>query len=197
MCGTMTVQVEVWALTADENGIYAINGQTGPWEGRIIPSDSTVHWEVQEVLREHDIPHGLEIALHGTSVTEPGAAWPSAPGLVWTSWRPKSSTIVLTYLSAIKCPKEYVFDEWPEAEPVGTELADEIGQPASYDPAKAPTPRNGDVLFHLVRHLRFLADTDDDNRNALEADSPGWFTALQDLSGVTARMFHRKPEPVA
>lgn len=187
MLEPMTVCAEVWPLAADEAGIWLISG-SGAWESDIIMADSDMHWEAEMLLVQHGVPRESWINLHSTSVTEPGAAWPSEPGPQWTSWRPNGTTILHTYLAAIR-PDEYVRDQWPQAEPVTVALAGAVDQPPSYNPAEACVPRDVDVLFHLLRHVRSLVDTDDDNADAL---GELWKLHLQPFRPVLARMYHRK-----
>lgn len=194
MCGLMTVGVEVLAFAADRTGIYSINGGAGGWVSDPIRSDSSVHWEVEGTLREHSIPEELWMALHSTSATEPGSAWPSPAGAQWTSWRPKDAMVVLTYAVLVAPPGEYVLDTWPDALPVSAALAEFIGQPESYDPTMPPLPRNGDVMLHLLRTVKGLLDTDDDNAAAA---GPLWASHLGKLAPAFARMYHRAPTKVA
>jgi len=189
MLEPMTVRAEVWPLAADETGIWLISG-TGAWETDIIMADSDMHWEAETLLIGHGIPRELVIDLHSTSATEPGAAWPSSPGPQWTSWRPNGTSIMHTYLAAVR-PARYVLEEWPQAAPVTTALAGAVGRPPSYQPTDAPVPRDVDVLFHLLRHVRHLIDTDDDNARAL---GELWQQHIKPFRPVLARMYHRRRE---
>lgn len=184
----MTVRVEVWTLAADEAGIWLINGVGGGWETGIIMADSDMHREVETLLLGHGIPRESWLDLHSTSATEPGAAWPSEPGPQWASWRPKAASITHTYLAAVR-PEGCVRDTWPQACPVTVALAEAVDRPPSYKPTDAPVTRDVDVLFHLLRHLKNLMITDDDNAAAL---GELWQRHLEPFMPVLARMYHRK-----
>ena len=194
MCGTMGVRAEVFPVAADPAGLYDLAGKEFSWESGVIQADSTIHWAVWETLRENSIPDPWVMELHSTEITEPGAAWPSAPGPQYTSWRQTEAAIFTTYVAAIRPPGQYVLDTWPDAEPISRALADVIDRPPSHEPTARPVPRNGDVLFHLLRHVKFLLETDDRNAEAL---GPLWKKHLEPFTPVLTRMYHRKPEPAA
>lgn len=201
MSENMTVKVGVCAWGADPAGISLLNGEEGEWESGIIKADSDLHWEVEMVLAEHDIavPDGVleefaktarhwAVAVHSTSATEPGAAWPSGPGGQWSSWRPSSTSVIHTYMVAVDVDG-YVKDEWPDARPVTLALAEAVDRPPSHEPTAAPVPREVDVMFHGLRHIRNLIDTDDANADAF---GELWRHHIQQFRPALARMYHRK-----
>jgi len=192
MCGDLGVSVELFLFAADVPGIHLLTGKEGPWESGRIKADSLPHWEIERGLRELGMADKV-ILIHSTDVTEPGAAWPSAPGPQYTSWRPNSATVTLTYGALIQPPTEYVLDAWPDAQPITVALADAIDRPPSFEPTKMPAPRYGDVIFHLLRTLSGLMDTDDDNANRA---GPLWIGHLKEFKPKFVRMYHRPDDLV-
>ena len=68
-----------------------------------------------------------------------------------------------------------VIDQWPNALPVTTEMFAKVGNPITHVANEPPTPRDIDVLLHVIRHLRFLRDTDG---SAREVMSEAWLRHL-------------------
>lgn len=188
MLEPMTIRAGALVYAADETGIYLVNGDEGEWESDIIMADSDMHWEAEMLLAEHGIRMSSVVMLHSTSATEPGAAWPSEPGPQWASWHPSGTSVIHTYVTVVR-PAGFVLDEWPQARPVTVALAEAVDRPPSYQPTDAPVPRHVDVMFHGLRHIRSLIDTDDDNADAL---GELWRRHIQPFRPVLARMYHRK-----
>ena len=140
MCGTMNVQVEVWAVAADTRGIWLVNGGDA-WLSVPIPQDSDPHFEVEIVLRRHALSADDVRMLHSTS------------------WRADGPHVILTYIAVVD-RSGIVVTHWPQALPLGDELLTVVGPPPTNPADAAPLPRYIDVLAHAVRHLRFLQDHD-------------------------------------
>lgn len=77
-------------------------------------------------------------------------------------------------------------DRWPAALPVSAELLPAVGNPPPHGAAEAPVPRYIDVLYHGLRHLRFLIDTDASARESLTGY---WTEHLGRLSPLLAGMY--------
>ena len=103
-------------------------------------ADDEPHSEVEYALSQHDAVDQAEL-LHSTS------------------WRVDGPRLVLTYIAVMHIPA-LARDAWPDAQPVSLDLVNAVGKPLPYTPTEPPTPRYIDVLFHALRHLRFLLDTD-------------------------------------
>lgn len=134
----MTVRVEVWPVVADEIGLWLISGDDA-WRSDNVFADGDLHYEVEFLLAEHDITRTN--ALHSTS------------------WRPDGTAVILTYMAAMEVDG-YAKDRWPGAQPITAALAEAVGKPPTHAPNEAPVPRFIDVLFHGLRHLRYLLGTD-------------------------------------
>jgi hypothetical protein len=153
----MTVHVEVWPVAADEVGLWLVSGDDA-WRAGPVMSDDEPHSEVQYALSQHDAEEKA-IITHSTS------------------WRVDGQTILLTYLVVIQV-SGLVRDTWSGALPISLDLANAVGKPLPYTPTEPPTPRYIDVLFHGLRHLRFLLDTDTTNAAALDSFWRRYLTAL-------------------
>jgi hypothetical protein len=184
MLEPMTVVAEVWPLAADDAGIWLISGEEGPWDSGIIMADSDMHWEVEMTLLAHGIKDEI-VMLHQTSASEPGAVEPA----VWTSCRPRGTSIIHTYMAAIR--PGVVRERWPLALPITAWLMQEVGKPRSHGAAAPPLPRDVDVLHHGLRHLKNLVETDDDNSAAL---GELWRRHLEPFKPALATMYHRRRE---
>lgn len=165
---TMSVIVEVWPLAADEHGIWLVSGSDA-WRSSAIYSDSEPHFEVELILAGH------------------GAELPNL--LHSTSWRPDGQRIVLTYVAVLDGPGP-ALSRFPAAKPVPAELLDEVGNPVPHGAAEVPIPQYIHVLYHGLRHLRFLLDTDASARLALGSRWAKW---LSEMSPALAGMYEGLP----
>ena len=157
MLEPMTVIAEVWPLAADDAGIWLISGGE-QWQSDIIMADSDMHWEAEQQLWWHGVDRGSVVALHSTSTT--------SPGVRWTSWRPHGTSIVHTYMSVIR-PAGLVLGAWPQALPLTIDLAEAVGRPAPHGAAEVPLPREIDVAFHGLSHIKWLIEHNAGIRAAL------------------------------
>ena len=156
--------VEIWPVAADEHGIWLVSGQDA-WRSPPIPADSEPHWEVSLILASQN---------------------ESDPALLHsTSWRPDGPTIVLTYIAVLPCDG-LVLDQWPHAQPISADLLPAVGNPLPHGAAEVPVPRYIDVLFHALRHCRFLLDTDATARDVLAGH---WTTHLRMLEPALSGMY--------
>ncbi len=160
----MSVVVEVWPVTADEHGIWLVSGGDA-WRSPPVPADSEPHFEVELITAGH------------------GLAQPAL--LHSTSWRPDGPAVVLTYMAVLDCP-ELALSQWPAALPVSPELLPSVGNPPAHGPAEVPVPRYIDVLFHGIRHLKLLADTDASARGVLTGN---WARHLSQLEPALSGMY--------
>lgn len=174
MSEPMTVHVEVWPLAADDAGIWLVSGDDA-WRTAIpVPADSEPHGEVELLLAMNGVD-GAEVRL-----------------LHSTSWRVDGASVVLTYV-AVLARTGLVREAWPQALPVSRELVDAVGKPPTHAAAEVPIPRYVDVLYHGLRHLAFLRDTD---ATAREAFDPAWLRHLADLQPTLAGMYESGRSPV-
>lgn len=133
----MTVREELWALGANADAIYLLNGHGDAWRTRPIAKNVDPFWPINRVLRQHG-------ALGSTVLTHS------------TSWRPEGESVMLTFASIVACPD--ITNHWPAARPVTPLLLEIVGPPYTHAATEPPTPRYIDVLFHALRHLRYLRD---------------------------------------
>jgi hypothetical protein len=166
MAEAMNVFVEVWPVAADPARIWLLDGD-GPWISGPVASDNDPHSEVEYGLAEHSALADV-ILIHSTS------------------WRVDRQSILLTYMAVLGIGEQLVLDRWAEARPVSAELVNTVGKPISHGPTEAPWPRQIDVLFHGLRHLRHLLDTDSGNAAAFDRN---WRAHLNRLSPELARMY--------
>ena len=168
MAENMDVNVEVWPVAADAVGLWLLapDAYRPPLA---VPSDSDPHAEVELMLA------GKGLAANG----------PHLALLHSTSWRAEGTSVVVTYIAVASCAGA-ILDHWPNAQPIDADLARHVGQPPAHGPTAVPIPRHIDVLFHALRHLRFLVDTDAVTRRALAGD---FGRHLSDLTPELARMY--------
>jgi hypothetical protein len=160
MTEPMTVIPEVWPIAADKEGLWLVSGD-GPWMPRLpVPADGEVHAEVELTLAFNGVDRREVRLLHSTS------------------WRPVGTSIVLTYV-AVVCRPGYVRENWSRAEPISPLLPGAVGKPLVHAAAAAPDPRDVDVLFHGLRHLAFLRDTDATAAAVLVGDWVGHLARFQ------------------
>lgn len=164
MSEPMNVAVEVWPLAADEAGLWLISGSDA-WRYGPVASDGDVHFEVEMLLREHDIRSVN--AVHSTS------------------WRPDGPAVVLTYMAVID-PAGVVRERWPDAQPVTAEFADAVGKPPTHAANEAPIPRYCDVLLHGLRHLNYLLEHDE---SAAAAMGDTWRERLAPFQPALAGLY--------
>ena len=166
MANPMTVHVEVWPVAADEAGLWLLD-KCSPWMGGAVMSDDDPHAEVEYVLDQHDALANV-LLIHSTS------------------WRVDRRGVLLTYMAVIGVDNDYVTERWPDARPVGAALMVAVGKPIPHGPTEAPWPDAAHVMFHGLRHLRFLMDYDTANAAALNEH---WRAHLAPLTPELARMY--------
>ena len=169
MTETLAAWVEVWPFAADSSGIWLISGQDAWWPRVPVPSDSHPNWEVEALLRTHDVLDSTQL-------------------LRSTSWRMDraGARLVLTY-AAVVSADEPIVAAWPDASALTADVLRAVGPPKPSAATDPPVVRNIDVVLHCLRHLKFLLDTaDSDARSAL--DGP-WPKHLSRLSAVLAGLY--------
>jgi hypothetical protein len=165
----MNITVEVWPVAADTQGLWLLSGEDA-WRYGPVAADSDIHYEVEFLLAEHGITGADTKALHSTS------------------WHPDGPTVVLTYMAVIGVG-EYVFDRWPDAGPVTADLADAEGRPRTHAATEPPVPRFLDVMFHGIRHLKYLYEHDRTNAAAM---GPLWAQHLMPFESALAGMYSER-----
>lgn len=165
----MNITVEVWPVAADEAGLWLVSGTDGLRYGPVA-SDGDVHFEVEMLLREHGVDPLEPAAIHSTS------------------WHPDGPSIVLTYMAALSVDG-FALDRWPDAVPITPELAKDAGKPPTHAATEAPVPRLLDVLFHGLRHLKYLCEHD---ATAAAAMGLEWQRHLQSFAPALAGMYSER-----
>lgn len=195
--GLMTAGVEVYVVAFDEpHGLYCLNEDNGiPYLALPLDSLTDVHWEVQYLLRDHGIRENQEIALHSTSGEWPNA-WPHMrpdykPEFP-TSWHPKHTSLIVTYMAVVAPLTPCVLDTWPHAKPLTVDLFLAKGNPEAHKPTAPPVPRDYDVLFHGLRHLHHLHSTNLENRQAL---GPAFGRHIEPFPPVLFKMYETVRQP--
>jgi ABC-type nitrate/sulfonate/bicarbonate transport system substrate-binding protein len=163
----MNITVEVWPVAADEAGLWLLSGDDS-WRYGPVASDGDVHFEVEYLLREHGIDPAADVLVAHS-----------------TSWRPDGPTIVLTYIAVVKV-SGFALDAWPDAAPITADLTEAVGKPPTHAANEAPIPRMVDVLFHGLRHLRYLLGTD---RATADAMGDLWQQHLGPFEPALAGMY--------
>jgi hypothetical protein len=158
-------------LAADD---YAETGELigDAWRSGPVMADDEPHSEVEYALSQHDAADHAEL-LHSTS------------------WPVDGPRLVLTYIAVMHIPA-LARDAWPDAQLVSLDLANAVGKPLPYTPTEPPTPRYIDVLFHALRHLRFLLDNDATSAAALDQH---WKRYLAELRPSLATMYDQNHAP--
>jgi len=169
MSELMNVMVEVWPVAADETGLWLVSGEDA-WRDGPVPADGDVHYMVESLMWYHRLAVRGGVMMHSTS------------------WRPDGPHVVLTYIAAIR-REGLVMDAWPEAVPITVELARAVGKPAPHGPTEPPVPRYIDVLFHALRHVKYLYDHDATNREAMGAL---WGQHLEPFEETLAGMYSER-----
>jgi hypothetical protein len=168
----MVVEAEVWPVAADKVGLWLLE-PTGAWPCEPVADDREPHDDARlELIRKQ--------------------AWSDTLALHSTSWRVEYNEdtdrnyLRVTYLAAIDCGG-LVREAWPEAVAITTAAADaELGRVPTHSPVEAPAVRHFDVLFHALRHLRFLLVSDATVADALTGD---WGEHLAAFEPAIARMY--------
>lgn len=163
----MATRVEIYALAADEGGLWSLGGLKTIGTGLPIPADSEPHAEVELALAQAGLTDADVLALHSTS------------------WRAEGTFVVLTYMAVVDL-RGPARERFPEALPVTLEVAGKVGKPIPHHPAEAPTPRYIDVLMHGIRHLHWLIEHDAPFAAVL---NPHWRRALAPLRDMLAGMY--------
>jgi hypothetical protein len=140
-------EVDVHPLAAHQEGIRTLSGGKAWNTGRLVGADSWPHGEVLLRLAEH--------GLDGEDRTQ-------VPVIHSSSWRPHHlyPRIVLVYFVVVDAGLD-IIDRWPDSAPIRRDLLERHGRPVDFDPhggAEEPLPRDLDVMFHAIRHLRLLTD---------------------------------------
>jgi hypothetical protein len=174
MTGThlMTVRAEVWAMAADERGIWLVSGGgQDAWRSPEILADADPHWAVQAILRKHGTLGSAKI-VHSTS------------------WRAEGESVILTYAAVVECSD--IAAHWPAAQPVSPMLPEVCGKPATHAADEPPLPTYLAVLLHALRHLSFLL-----RHSATEAAafSPEWKTHLEAFEPALAGLYSEVHDP--
>jgi hypothetical protein len=184
MCDLKTVGIEVWPVAADTEAIWLAGRDA--WRDGPLPAATTVHYEVQRLLFEHDIdPDDLAVFIQ-----LPEAA-PQAGVIHSTSWRDAGPAVVLTYMAVVRV-EGYVIGSWPDAAPVMTALTGAIGKPRPHRAAQAPECiRPPDVLLHGLRHLKFQLGPWGDANIAAAMDR-NWRRHLHALKPALATMYSER-----
>ena len=169
MLEPMTVCVEVWPVAADEVGLWLLSGGA-PWEEGPVMADSSEHFEVELLLRGHGITPDDLLWLHSTS------------------WHPDGPRHVDTYLAVVNLAGSVACERWPHAVPITPGLYDhpEVGKPPTHGATEEPVPRELDVLFHALGHLK-----DQIRKNATTRDAVGevWAARLEPFEETLAGMY--------
>lgn len=150
----MPVRVELWPLAADGLGIWLLSDDA--WRSGNVASDSEPHAEAGWLIDEH-LAGAQPVLTHSTS------------------WRVDGQAVILTYVAIFPFAGDFVCDTWPDAMPIAPRMLEVVGRPPTHGAAEPPAPRYIDVLMHSIRHLRFLAGTDETARQAM---SSAWRTSL-------------------
>lgn len=169
----MIVQAEVWPVAADETGLWLLGDRPRP--SLPVMSDAEPHDYAEMELMQ-------------------ACMWAATKVLHSTSWRvdhdrtQRCNYMVVTYLAVVACDG-LVRGEYPDAIPITLAAADaELGRVPTHGPTQAPAVRQFDVLFHALRHLRFLLVSDATVAHALP---PVWGEHLAALDPAIARMYER------
>jgi hypothetical protein len=183
MCDLKTVGIEVWPAAADPEAIWLADRDA--WRDGPLRADTTVHYEVQRLLFEHDIdPDDLALFVKLPEAT------PQAGVIHSTSWRDAGPVVVLTYLAVVRM-EGYVLETWPDAVPVTSALLDAEGKPVPHRAAEAPTVGTMYVLLHGLRHLKFQIGPWGDANIAAAMDR-NWRRHLHALKPALATMYSER-----
>jgi hypothetical protein len=183
MCDNKTVGIEVWPVAADAEAIWLADRDA--WRDGPLSASTTVHYEVQRLLFEHDIdPDDLAVFVKLPEAT------PQAGVVHSTSWRDAGPAVVLTYMAVVRV-EGYVLGTWPDAVPVTAALTGTIGKPPPHRAAEVPEVRVADVLLHGLRHLKFQTGPWGDANIAAAMDR-NWRRHLHALKPALAAMYSER-----
>jgi hypothetical protein len=166
----MTVSAELWALSANADGIWLVSPKYGWRSGPIYADDDPYH-VVTRTLNEYGALEAAKI-IHSTS------------------WRAEDGSLLLTYVAALDCSN--VHRHWAHAELVSHALPEAVGPPIGHAANEPPIPDYAHVLLHAMRHLRFLEDHD---ATVSAAFSPAWRQHLQEFEPALAGMYSIRHQP--
>lgn len=170
---TQPTRIEVWPVAADHCGIWLCSDM-GASHSDALPRG------------RHPSDEAKSIAMKVA-----GGELASLRLLHSTSWRHEEHYgVILTFIAVLDPGDRLVRERWPKASPISVELLRVVGNPAPHGPIATPLIRYVDVLYHAIRHLRFLTDTDDTAREAL---TEYWRDHLRDMAPVLAGMYQRTP----
>ena len=178
----MTIWVELWPVVADDLGLWLVSGEK-PWRDGPVMADSSVHFMIESLLREH--------AIDPAGAKEGGdCLW-----LHSTSWRPDGPRQFDVYIAAVRAG-DLALAKWPDAKPITPDLLDQDngrGKPPTHGPTEEPVPRTLDVLFHGLGHLK-----DQIRKNATTRAAVGevWRVQLEPYEETLAGMY-QTPHPSA
>ena len=173
MLEPMTVRPEVYLLTADAAAVWSLTRR--PLLGDPVPADSTIEHEIGLMLYRAGFG-GARAALHQTSDRQDG------PHLIATH---------AAVFPLQDTAERFALDLSPLAAPVGAELVEAYGPPATHAADTFPTEiRGADVLQHLLRHLAFLVRYDATARREL---GPQWREHLRPLQPALFRRLYATP----
>lgn len=143
----MNVKIEIWPLAADHASVWLVSGREAWTPALPVGSADDIHDEVEALLYKHGVLETTTL-IHSTS------------------WRPDGPSMVVTYVAVLRTDGPVIAD-FPDARPVGLDLADKVGRPPMHGATEVPVPRYVDVLLHAIRHLRFLLDNDDESATGI------------------------------
>jgi hypothetical protein len=164
----MTVRVEIWPVAADQLGVWLVSGGDAWRDALPVMADSEPHSDVELLLSRRGARDAV-VWLHSTS------------------WRTENTSVVLTYLAALRTP-ELVRVTWPDALPVSPDLLDAVGKPFTHAPDAPPVPRHIDVLLHGLGHMATLIEPGRDATTAAALDGP-WQQHLTVFEPTMAGMY--------
>jgi hypothetical protein len=182
MCDQMTVGIEVWAVAADKEAIWAAGRDA--WRHGPLKADTTVHWEAEWLLFQHGIDPDDALFVKLPEDT------PRADVIHSTSWRQSGPAVLLTYMAVVRTPG-YVLEMWPDAVPVTSALLEAEGNPIPHRAAEAPEVRVMDVPLHGLRHLKFQISPWGDANIAAALDR-NWRRHLHAFKPALAAMFSER-----
>lgn len=132
---------EVWSVAGDPVGGLCL-----------LDEDAWRDWRAGPIMDDSD-PHAEVKALLSARGIRPRTEGGTLAYLHSTSWRPARFGLVVTYVAVIDVGG-LVVDEWPAARPLRPRLAEAVGPPAPHASTERPEPRDIDVLWHALGHVR-------------------------------------------
>lgn len=175
----MLTYIEVWPVTADEAGLSLASG-IGAWLSTVaLMDDDEPHAEAELLLANHGV--------NPASVAKDG-------DVVWlhsTGWRRVRRLGQIDVYIAVLARPDIARASWPQAAPIGRELAEAVGPAPPHGATDPPVVRDLDVLMHGLRHLRHELDANATTRAAF-ADAgvlDVWLRHIGDLRPALAGMY--------